>query len=584
MQLESLIVKVRRLVRHLSKRRKNQLIAFVPLMFVGAFAELATLGAVLPFLSLLSDPTSASRFSLLESFFSYFGLESDHGILLPATVLFAAVAVCASVVRMFITWVSFKLTFAIGFDIGVDVYRRTLYQPYSFHVSNNTSEIISGVNKVRDVVFNVISPLVQSVVSLVVSLVILVGLLQIDASVAITAGFGFSVIYVFVTLATRRRLRVNSKIAAAAETTRVQAIQEGLGGIRDVLIDGAQEVYVNRFARVDAAQRKAQASNLFVSSSPRYLIESIGMVLIAAIAYWLSGREGGLNAAIPTLGALAIGAQRMLPQMQQIYQGWATANANRAALDDVLHLLDQRIPVEYQKVVSPSELYLGSEIRVRDVHYRYSHSGPLVLRDISMSIPKGSRIGFVGKTGSGKSTLIDLIMGLLEPTSGAIEIDGTAITAANRRAWHLRVAHVPQTIFLSDASIAGNIAFGIESDNVDIARVEAAARMAEIADYIEILPNKYETQVGERGVRLSGGQRQRIGIARALYKRADVLVLDEATSALDEATEKLVINNIIANSEITIIMIAHRVSTLRGCSIIYELTGGTLREYKYSLT
>lgn len=580
-QHSSLVNGVRRLIGHLSKRRRGQLVGLLPLMLVGAVAELASLGAVLPFLSLLSDPSAAAGYPVLQRLFSLFGWHNGQSILLPVTVLFAVVTVCSAAIRMFVSWVSFKFTFAVGLDIGVDVYRRTLYQPYSFHVARNTSEIIGGINKVQTVVFNVINPLVQSVVALVVSLVVLGGLIVIDASTALLAGMSFALIYLAVTLSTRHRLRANSKIMASSETKRIQAIQEGLGGIRDVLIDGTQAVYINRFSKVDAAQRRAQGNSMFISSSPRYLIESIGMILIAALAYWLSLREGGLTAAIPTLGALAIGAQKLLPQLQQIYQGWTTSTGNRAAMDDVLELLEQAIPVEYQSVALPGALHLRREIALHDVHFRYGDDTPEVLRGISLRIPCGSRVGFVGKTGSGKSTLIDLIMGLLDATHGSVKIDGQPLSAMNRRAWHARIAHVPQVIYLSDATIAENIAFGLGTDEIDMTRVELAARMAQIADHIEALPDGYKTQVGERGVRLSGGQRQRIGIARALYKRAEVLILDEATSALDEETENLVMANITSVSkQITLIIIAHRTSTLRECDSIYEIKGGVLCNYQ----
>lgn len=578
-QHSSLVNGVNRLIGHLTKRRRGQLVGLLPLMLIAAVAELASLGAVLPFLSLLSDPSAASGYPALQGLFSLFGWNKGQSILMPATLLFALVTACSAAIRMFVSWVSFKFTFAVGLDIGVDVYRRTLYQPYSFHVARNTSEIISGINKVQTVVFNVINPLVQSVVALVVSLVVLGGLILIDASTALIAGLSFAVIYLVVTLSTRYRLRANSKIMASSETKRIQAIQEGLGGIRDVLIDGTQAVYIDRFSKVDAAQRRAQASSMFISSSPRYLIESIGMVLIAVLANWMSQRQGGLTTAIPTLGALAIGAQKLLPQMQQIYQGWTTSTGNRNALVDVLELLEQPIPAEYQSAAVLGALHLRHEIALHDVCFRYGDETPEVLRGISLRIPCGSRVGFVGKTGSGKSTLIDLVMGLLDATSGSIEIDGQPLSAINRRAWHARIAHVPQVIYLSDATIAENIAFGICPDDIDMSRVELAARMAQIADHIETLPDKYKTQVGERGVRLSGGQRQRIGIARALYKKAEILILDEATSALDETTERLVMDSIHAlKGQITVLMIAHRTSTLKSCNCIYEFGDGCLVE------
>ena len=566
-----------RLLTHLSIRRRWQLGVLLLIMLLGAVAELATFGALIPFLALLTDPTLASKYPLLQSTFVMLGWESDKSILLPATLLFSVIAVCAALIRMLLSWVSFKFTFGMGAEIGVEIYRRTLYQPYSFHVARNTSETIAALNKVQTVVFSVISPAVQGVVSLILSVAILGALVNIDPVAAIFAGLGFGVIYIVVTLSTRRKLRANGIVINANESRRVLAVQEGLGGIRDVLIDGTQSVYINRFSKIEVAQSRARAANNFIGTAPRYLIESIGMVLIATLAYWLSQREGGMFAAIPVLGALAVGAQKLMPQMQQVYYGWATLSGNRTTLADVLSLLEQPIPDEYSKISAKLPVHLQRGIALRNLCFRYKHDAPEVIRQVSLEIPRGSRVGFVGKTGSGKSTVIDLIMGLLEATNGQVEIDGQPLTSANRRGWQARIAHVPQSIYLADSTIEENIAFGIDTRHIDQARVYEAARNAQLAEFIETLPAQYKTSVGERGVRLSGGQRQRIGLARALYKQADVLVLDEATSALDDATEKSVMQAIDSlGKEITVLMIAHRISTLSRCDRIFELGNGML--------
>jgi ABC-type multidrug transport system fused ATPase/permease subunit len=580
---ESLIGGVRRLMKHLSRRRSWQLAGLMVGMIVGAAAELATLGAVLPFLTLLADPTLVSKYPLLEKAFFILGWGGETNLLLPATILFAVVSTSAAAIRMLLSWLSFKFTFGVGVDIGVEVYRRTLFQPYKFHVARNSSEIIAGLGKAQTIVFNVINPLVQSTLSLVLSLAILGALIRIDPVTAIVACLGFALIYLVVTFATRRQLRANSKVIADSETQRVQAIQEGLGGIRDMLIDGTQGVYINRFWKLDASLRQAQVVTSFIGAAPRYLIESIGMVLIAALAYWLSLGRGGLSAAIPVLGALAIGAQKLMPQMQQIYYGWATLAGSRASLADVVALLDQPIPEEYSKPSQANPMHLEHSIVLRNLCFRYREDAPEVIQQLGLQISRGSRVGFVGKTGSGKSTLIDLIMGLLEPTSGSIEIDGQLLASANRRAWQACIAHVPQSIYLADVTLAENIAFGLDAHHIDPQRVRDAARKAQLAEFVEALPAQYQTMVGERGVRLSGGQRQRIGLARALYKQADVLVLDEATSALDDTTEKAVMQAIDSLGEdITVLMVAHRVSTLRSCDRIFELKDGRLlREGSY---
>jgi ABC-type multidrug transport system fused ATPase/permease subunit len=373
------------------------------------------------------------------------------------------------------------------------------------------------------------------------------------------------------------------------ETKRLQAVQEGLGGIRDVLLDATQEIYHYRFTVLDYAMRRAQSANAMIGEAPRIIVEAAGTVLLVALAYALGHHHGGLAGALPVLGALALGAQKLLPQMQAAYRTWSYVNSSRGQLHDVLELLDAPIPQEYatrRRRPALSVVDTGQPlIALREVGFRYNADAdaPNVLNGVTLEISRGARIGVVGATGSGKSTLIDLIMALLPPSAGRIEIDGETLTAENRLDWQARIAHVPQTIFLSDTSIAENIALGIPIEEIDLERVGLAARQAQLASFIETLPEGYQTTVGERGVRLSGGQRQRIGLARALYKQTDVLVLDEATSALDDATESDVMDAIRQlHDKMTVLIIAHRISTLRNCDWIIQLgSDGQARQVRY---
>jgi ATP-binding cassette subfamily B protein len=303
-------------------------------------------------------------------------------------------------------------------------------------------------------------------------------------------------------------------------------------------------------------------------------MEALGMVMIAALAYALSQRPGGIASAVPVLGALALGAQRLLPALQQAYSAWQSIAGNRDSLADVIDLLDQDVPAELLQP-APPPLPFRDEIRFDGVRFRYNLATPWVLDGLTLRIAKGSRIGFVGSTGSGKSTTLDLLMGLLTPTEGSISVDGVVLDEASVRAWQQSIAHVPQSIYLADASLAENIAFGVPAAGIDRERVRRAARQAQIQEFIESGPEGYDAQVGERGVRLSGGQRQRIGIARALYKNASVLVFDEATSALDNATEQSVMATIDSlDRGLTILLIAHRLTTVRHCDQIVLLEHG----------
>ena len=354
----------------------------------------------------------------------------------------------------------------------------------------------------------------------------------------------------------------------------MKALQEGLGGIRDVLLDGAQAIYCNIYRDADLALSRAKANVSFISASPRYVMEALGMVLIAILAYMLSGQSGGVAEALPVLAALALGAQRLLPALQQSYNSWATVAGCEATLREILELLDQPLPERnFSELIMP--LPFQNSIQFDSVDFRYSRSGPLVIEKLNLVIAKGSRVGFVGQTGSGKSTALDLLMGLLEPTKGRLIVDGHPITGSKVEEWQKNIAHVPQSIYLADATIAENIAFGIPRNSINIERMKLAAHQAQISEFIESRPDGYDAWVGECGIRLSGGQRQRIGIARALYKQASILVFDEATSALDTTTEQLVMSAIDSLScNLTVLIIAHRITTVKNCDLIVEFAHG----------
>ncbi len=564
-----------RLWRHLSRRRRRQFWLLMGLMLVSAFVEVVSLGAVLPFLGILTAPDLVFNHPIVADMAQAWGITSADQLVLPLTVAFATAALIAGAIRILLLWVSTRLAFASGADLSIEVYRSTLYQPYRVHVARNSSEVIGGItHKVNGVVFGVLLPLLTLVSSIILLVAITLALIAIDPMVASVAAVGFGASYALITWMSRRRLHRNSQRIAYEQTQVIKALQEGLGGIRDVLLDGTQPVYCDIYRQADHPLRRAQGSNVFISASPRPAMEALGMVLIAALAYALSRQVGGIATALPVLGALVLGAQRLLPALQQIYSAWASIAGSHASLADTIALLDQPLPAELLQPV-PAPLLIQNAIRFDAVRFRYTSDGPWVLDDLNLTIPKGARVGFVGSTGSGKSTTLDLLMGLLTPTKGEILVDGEPVKGNRLRAWQRTIAHVPQSIYLADTTLAENIAFGVPRDAIDLNRVRQAARQAQIADFIESSPKGYQAYVGERGIRLSGGQRQRIGIARALYKQASVLVFDEATSALDNATEQSVMDAIKGlNRDLTILLIAHRLTTVRRCDTIVELEHG----------
>jgi ATP-binding cassette, subfamily B, bacterial PglK len=561
--------------RDLLPQRRRQFALILCLMVLSAFAEVASLGAVLPFLGILTAPDKVFSHPWVAQAARAAGISSPDQLLLPFTVAFALTALIAGAVRMLLLWVSTRFTFATGADLSIEVYRRTLYQPYDVHVARNSSEVISGItNKVGGTVLGVLLPLMTLISSAMLLLVIPLALIAIDPVVALIATVGFGACYGVITWLSRRRLYYNSRRISDEQTRVLKALQEGLGGIRDVLLDGAQPVFCEIYRQADRQLRLAQGGNAFIAQSPRYAMEAVGMVLIAALAYGMSRHSHGASQALPVLGALALGAQRLLPALQQAFGAWATIAGCQAYLADTVTLMDQPLPPEALEPI-PEPLRFEQAIAFRNVRFRYTNEGPWVLDGVTFAIPKGARVGLVGGTGSGKSTTLDLLMGLLKPNEGEVLVDGQLISGPRARSWQRTIAHVPQSIYLADTSIAHNIAFGVPTEAIDMARVREAARRAQIAEFIEQGPEAYESLVGERGIRLSGGQRQRIGIARALYKRASVLVLDEATSALDNTTERSVMEAIEGlDRELTVLLIAHRLTTVRRCDTIIELARG----------
>jgi ABC-type multidrug transport system fused ATPase/permease subunit len=568
-----------RLWRHISRRRRIQLGLLFLVMVLASFSEVIAIGTVLPFLGALTSPDRIFAHPLAQPLIHALSLTDPKQLLLPLTIFFAFGALFSGLVRFILLWAQTRLSFEIGADFSFSIYSRTLYQPYAVHVARNSSEVIAGISsKANGVVNSSLEPVVNLLSSTLMMVSILVALVIIDPIVAIASFVGFGAIYVAIILATKKVLARDSQ-RVNAETSRVlKALQEGLGGIRDVLIDGTQATYCDIYRNADLPLRRALANISIIAGCPRYGVEALGMILIAALAYKLANSSSDISYVIPVLGALALGAQRLLPVLQQAYASWTSIRGGQASLVEVLDLLDQPLPT-YTDAILPPTVSFNHSVTLNNLAFKYTDNTPWVLPpNFSLSIQKGSRIGVIGATGSGKSTLLDIIMGLLQPNNGSLAIDGVDVTEQNIRGWQAHIAHVPQDIFLADISIAENIAFGVPLEQIDNTRVRQAAQKAQFAQTIESWKKQYDTVVGEKGVRLSGGQRQRIGIARALYKNADVIVFDEATSALDNDTERAVMEAIEnLDDELTIIIVAHRLTTLKNCTQIVELEKGQIK-------
>lgn len=552
--------------RTMSRQRRWQLAAVLCVTLFGALAELVTIGASLGFLALVADP---ARGGLGRDIIGRLGGDP----VVTGSVLLVAAAIAAALIRLFLLWLTHRFVTSVSHDMAAGIFSRMLCQPYAQHVRSSSNEVLSGVEKVQWVVSDILQPAIQGLTSAFIALLIILFLFRIDVLAAGLATFTVILAYAALSRVTRRRLRANSRTLAETGTARIQMIRESLGGIRDIILDQAQPLFEERFQRIDRRYRRARSSNDFIAAAPRFIIEAAGIVAISLTALAMSQQPRGIVAAIPILGALTLGMHRLLPLLQQAYSGWTRSSGTLQPLADVLALMRAPITTDLPLPAGAREPLRWSELSFHQVAFRHGEDG-FAIEDVRFTIARGSRTGISGPTGAGKSTLLDLIIGLLEPDAGTITVDGRPLDQASRAAWMAQIAHVPQAIYLADASIAANIAFGRAPEEIDPDRLAAAVTAAQLDAFIADLPDGLATRVGERGMMLSGGQRQRIGIARALYKPAQLLVLDEATSALDEATEAEVMAAIGALGDRTLVLVAHRRSTLDGCDRIIHVERG----------
>lgn len=563
--------------RHISRRRKWQALVSVILTLAGGVAEIISLGAVVPFIAVLTAPEQVLQKPIASRIAGWAGIVAPREMIIPLSVLFCVAAIVAGVLRVAQLWFNIRFAQVVGSDLCAEVFRRTLYQPYTFHLNQNTSTILAFVTQKVSAVASGLQATLNFSTSVFLGISIIGALLAINAPVALATASLLGFFYYIFARQSKLALEKNGEIQARESVQYIKVLQESLGGIRDVLLDNNQEVFLNIFRRSERQARTAGSRNYVIGSIPRFVLEPAALLVLVGVAAALASSGTAVATMLPLMGVLVFGAQRLMPTLQQAYQMYAMILNYNETTREVLVVLRQPLSVAAFSIAPPPLPFL-KEIHLQELSFRYGPSSALVLDRVELCIPKGARIGFVGKTGGGKSTTVDLIMGLLLPTAGSIKVDGLELSGDRMRAWQRTVAHVPQSIFLADVSLAENIAFGVPLPSIDFALVQHAARQAQIDEFIEQQALKYQALVGERGVRLSGGQRQRIGIARALYKRASVLIFDEATSALDSETEQAVMQSIEQLSrDLTIILIAHRVTTVERCEAVYEVADGTIR-------
>jgi ATP-binding cassette, subfamily B, bacterial PglK len=569
-----MIYKILYLLSEIPDKRRVQLLWLFVLTIITSIVEAISIGAVVPFLAALTSPDVLYENEYILVVVEWLSIGDPQKLLPLFSLFFAVLILISGFLRILLLWSQTRIGFAIGIDFDKKIYKNILYKPYLDHLTTNSSELVSGLTtKTSQVVMQLVIPSLTILSSTLILITILSLLLSINPRVAALSLLTFGSIYFVIYMSSKKYIRRSSKNISIYQSRVIQILQESLGGIRDILIDSLQPVFQKTYLDSDSKLRRSMGNNVIIANTPKFAIEAISMAIIVLMVNLFFDKENGIVEILPIIGLIVLSAQRLLPVLQQIFSSISLIGGVSDTTEDVINLLRKGQSLRCcENTQELSALNFNESIKFCNVYYRYKHDREWILNNANFNFNKGDKIGIIGKTGSGKSTLVDLIIGLISPTKGEILIDGEILAEEINNAWQKNISHVPQVIFLSDSTIAENIAFGVATDKIDYSLIEKAAEDAQISSDIESWSDGYNTIVGENGVRLSGGQRQRIGIARALYKKSNLIVFDEATSALDTETELSIMKTINSiDSKITIIIITHRLSTLKDCNHIIDL-------------
>lgn len=566
--------------RNIGPKRRNQSLILLLFMIISGIAELLSVGALLPFLTVVAEPEKIYNFSILNNFFNNFNISSEEELLTFVLVIFCSFVFFSAIIRILNFWIGTKLIARISHELSCNVFKRSIYTSYKAHLKANSSESITSITNYILCCVEILYAFLQIITSFIIGTSIIFLLFFIDWKIAISSFLLFGLIYLRFSLFVKNKLSELSKVIAIHSQRQVSIIQESFSGIRDIILNLRQPYYFNLYKEIDWPIREGAAKSQIYAVFPKYCIESLSLVLIAILAFFISISESNKIGVIPLVGTFALSAQKIIPSMQQIYAAWVGIKQWSAGAAQIMTILDK--PFAKPKISLKINRYeLQNFIYFKNISFAYSERSQYILKNINLKIKKGEHIGIVGLTGSGKTTLIDILMGILSPNKGDVFVDGKSIYRNSENdflnRWKLNISHVPQNIYLLDGSISENIAFGIKFNEIEMEEVEKAANHAKISEFIKSTENGYSTYVGERGIQLSGGQCQRIAIARALFKGSKVLIFDEATSALDSKTEKELMQEINKLSgKYTIISVAHRYSTISNCDRIIKLEGGKI--------
>lgn len=571
----------------LAKEQRTRLLRLQVLVVLMSFGEIAGVVSIGPFMALVGDMGQLQGDGLIADLYRISGIGEPRAFLFWLGVGVLMVLTLAALTSMFTVWRLSMYGARVGAELSSRLFHHYMHQPWLFHAGGSSSQLTNQViQECQRVTIEIINPLMQMNAKLVMALLMAIAIFVYNPLIALAGLSVFAVAYMLLYRTVRRQLVRNGKLITLAQRGRFKLLGEGLGGIKDALVLGRQNVFTRRFAEASREFAHAHGTNAAMSQVPRYAMELVAFgSVIFLILYLLAAHHGDLGTILPVLSVYALAGFKLLPALQQVYTSVSQIRGSLAAFealrDDLRASALPNDDCEVERLESSEERWLAhTSIRLKNVQFTYPGKQEPALRNLSIEIPVNKVVGLVGASGSGKSTVIDLLLGLIEPQAGQLLIDGEPITAKRRRAWQNSLGFVPQSIFLTDGSIRENIGFGLPLEDIDEQRAKHAASMAHLDELLGELPEGLDTRVGERGVQLSGGQRQRIGIARALYHNADVLILDEATSALDGITEKLIMDAIHDFSgKKTIIMIAHRLATVKKCDTIYFMADGRVTDY-----
>ena len=558
---------------HIDKKRKYQILYLLLVTILAGLLEMLSIISIVPFVKLI---TAGENFAeKIDFILKFIEIKNKEDAIIITGLIFSFLYLANSLVRIFLIYITAKISQNITAELSVKVYKAKLYDSYINHISTSSSGVISAITQKIYQIGIVLSSFINLISGFFIFLSIIIILIFLDPKIISICLVFFGLLYFLIIFIGKKTIRRSSQIVNLEQNKIITNLQNGLGAIRDILIDKTQNFYTKIFEKSSFSKAKREAVLLVIQNSPRYILEGMAVALfVFLLIYWsrYSVNPGDPTKIFPTLAALAIGTQRILPLINQMYSQFTIIKSNAYQIKEVVLILNKSLERQEKKILIKKEkISFEKYITFKDIGFSYD-GNKNIFENVNFRIRKGSRVGIIGKTGEGKSSFLDLLMGLLEPNKGNIYIDDNKLSPLTNDSWQSKISHVPQKIFLSDSSFLENIAFGEELNEIKIKRVEMAAKKAQIHDFITKSENQYMEQVGERGVRLSGGQIQRIALARALYKKSEVIIFDEATNSLDHETEKLVmqeLNSLDAN--LTVIIVAHRLNTLSSCDEIYEI-------------